>query len=51
MGDTEIKITIDPNGNIRREAIEQPEPAAKKPRFLKKLTATLTTRTAALENR
>ncbi len=51
MGDTEIKITIDPNGNIRREAADRPEPAAKKPRFLKKLTAILPTRTAALDNR
>jgi hypothetical protein len=51
MGETEIRITIDPNGNIRREAIDRPEPESKKPRFLKKLTSTLTTRTAALENR
>jgi hypothetical protein len=51
MGTTEIKITIDPNGNIRREVVDRPQPETRKPKFLKRLTSSLTTRTAALDNR
>ena len=50
MGETEIRITIDPNGNIQREVVDRPQPKAKKPRLLKRLSSTLTTRTAALDN-
>ena len=42
MEDQEIRITIDPNGNIRREVIDRPRAEAKKPRFLKRIISTLT---------
>jgi hypothetical protein len=51
MGTTEIKITIDPNGNIHREVVDRPKPETKRPKFLKRLRSNLTTRTAALDNR
>jgi hypothetical protein len=51
MGETEIRITIDPNGNIQREVVDLPRPETKKPRLLQRLSSTLTTRTAALDNR
>ncbi len=51
MGTTEIKITIDPNGNIHREVVDRPKPETRKPKFLKRLTSSLKTGPAVLENR
>jgi hypothetical protein len=41
MEKKELKITIDANGNIRREVVDQTQPEERKPRFLKKLVSTL----------
>lgn len=41
MESKEIRITIDPQGNIRREIIEHQKPEPRKPRFLKKLASAL----------
>jgi len=41
MEKKDLKITIDANGNIRREVVDQTQPEERKPRFLKKLTSTL----------
>jgi hypothetical protein len=38
MENKEVKITIDPNGNIHREVIDQSQPKVRKPRFIKRLT-------------
>jgi len=50
MGEKEVKITIDPNGNIHREVVDRPQPEARKSRLFKRITSTLTTRSAALDN-
>jgi hypothetical protein len=41
MDDKEIRIKIDPNGNVHREVVERPEPEVKKPRFLRKIVPSL----------
>jgi hypothetical protein len=41
MEKKDLKITIDANGNIRREVVDQIQPEERKPRFLKKLVSTL----------
>mgnify|MGYP000855863274 FL=1 len=41
MEKKDLKITIDANGNIRREVVDQTQPEERKPRFLKKLVSTL----------
>ena len=41
MEKKDLKITIDANGNIRREVVNQTQPEEHKPRFLKKLVSTL----------
>ena len=41
MEKKDLKITIDVNGNIRREVVDQAQPDERKPRFLKKLVSTL----------
>ena len=38
----DVRITIDPNGNIHREVVDQTQPEVRKPRFLKRLVASLT---------
>jgi hypothetical protein len=40
MEKKELKISIDANGNIRREVVVQTQPEERKPRFLKKLVST-----------
>ena len=42
MEETDIKITIDPNGNIRREVVERTQSEAKKPKLIKRLVSNLT---------
>jgi len=42
MEKQEVKITIDPNGNIHREVIDQTQPEVRRPRLLKRLVSTLT---------
>ncbi len=41
MEGKELKITIDPNGNIRREVVDRTQPEERKPRFLKRLVSSL----------
>jgi hypothetical protein len=41
MDKKDLKITIDANGNIRREIVDQTQPEERKPKFLKRLVATL----------
>ncbi len=41
MEKKDLKITIDANGNIRREVVDQTQPEERKPRFLKKLVSAL----------
>lgn len=41
MENKEVKITIDPNGNIHREVIDQSQPEVRKPRFIKRLVSNL----------
>ncbi len=41
MENKEIRITIDPNGNIHREFVDREKPAEKKPKLLKKLVSIL----------
>jgi hypothetical protein len=38
MENKEVKITIDQNGNIYREDIDQSQSKVRKPRFIKRLT-------------
>jgi hypothetical protein len=42
MDKKDVRITIDPNGNIHREVIDQTQPQIRKPRLLKRLFASLT---------
>jgi len=42
MDQKEVRITIDPNGNIHREVIDQTQPDVRKPRLLKRIVSTLT---------
>ncbi len=42
MEKQEVKITIDPNGNIHREFIDHTQPEVRKPRLLKRIVSTLT---------
>lgn len=42
MEKKEVKIKIDPNGNIHREVVESARTEDRKPRFLKKIFSTLT---------
>jgi len=42
MEKKEVKITIDPNGNIHREVIDQTQPEIRRPRFLKRIVSNLT---------
>ena len=37
MEDKEIRIKIDPNGNIQREVVDRSPPEEKKTRFLRKI--------------
>lgn len=41
MEKKDVKITIDVNGNIRREVVDQTQQEERKPRFLKKLVSSL----------
>jgi hypothetical protein len=45
MENKEIKITIDPNGNIQRKVIDKPTSEVKKPNRIKRIVSTLTTTT------
>ena len=45
MENKEVKIAIDPNGNIRREVIDKPLSEGKKPKLIKRIVSTLTTAT------
>ena len=45
MGNKEIKITIDSNGNIQREVSDKPLAEVKKPKFIKRIVSALTTAT------
>jgi hypothetical protein len=51
MGDTEIRITIDANGNIHRETVEVTQSEFGKPKLLKRLTSNLISRKTAPDNR
>ena len=42
MEKKDVRITIDPNGNIHREVVDQAQPEVRKPRLLKRLVASLT---------
>ncbi len=42
MEKVEVRITIDPSGNIHREVIDQTQPEVRKPRLLKRIVSTLT---------
>lgn len=46
MDNTEIKITIDANGNIHRDIVERGQPETRKHRILKKIASGLTIKTA-----
>ena len=41
MENKEVRITIDLNGNIHREVINQSQPEVRKPRLLKRIVSTL----------
>lgn len=41
MDNKEVKIKIDPNGNVHREIVDREESKERKPRLLKKLVTTL----------
>ena len=45
MENKEIKIAIDPNGNIQRKVIDKPTSEDKKPKLIKRIVSTLTTAT------
>ena len=45
MENKEIKITIDPNGNIQRKVIDKLPSEVKKPKLIKRIISTLTTTT------
>ena len=45
MDKKEIKITIDPNGNIQRKVIDESQPEFKKPKLIKRIVSTLTAAT------
>ena len=45
MDNKEVKIAIDPNGNIQREVIDKPLAEDKKPKLIKRIVSTLTTAT------
>jgi hypothetical protein len=51
MENNEIRITIDPNGNIQREVVEPIQPEVRKPGLLKRMTALLMPGKTALDNR
>ena len=42
MEKKEVKITIDANGNIHREVIDQTQPEVRRPRLLRRMISTLT---------
>jgi hypothetical protein len=44
MENKEIKITIDPNGNIQRKVIVKPLSEVQKPKFIKRIVSTLATK-------
>jgi hypothetical protein len=41
MEDKEIKIKIDPNGNIHREVVDQSETKDRKPKLFQRLVSSL----------
>lgn len=41
MDNKEIRIKIDPNGNVQREIVDRTEPEERKPKLLKRLVTTL----------
>jgi hypothetical protein len=43
MENKEIKITIDPNGNIQRKVIDKPLSEVQKPKLIKRIVSTLAT--------
>ena len=43
MEKKDVRITIDLNGNIHREVIDQTQPEVRKPKFLKRVFPTLST--------
>ena len=45
-----IKITLDPNGNVHREIVDRPRPEVSKPQRLKRIVSALALRTTAEEN-
>ena len=45
MENKEIKITIDPNGNIQRKVSDKPLSEVKEPNLIKRIVSTLTTAT------
>ena len=45
MENKEIKIKIDPNGNIQRKIIDKPPSEVKKSKLIKRIISTLTTTT------
>ncbi len=51
MADTEIRIHIDGNGNIHREAVEVAPAETGKPKLLKRVAASLLPHRTALDNR
>jgi hypothetical protein len=42
MENKDVRITIDPNGNIHREVVDQTQPEIRKPRLLKRIVSSLT---------
>jgi hypothetical protein len=45
MENKEIKITIDPNGNIQRKVVDKSQPEVKKLKFIKRVFSALNTST------
>ncbi len=45
MDNKEIKITIDPNGNIQRKVIDKSQSEVKKPKLIKRIVSALATAT------
>lgn len=41
MDNKEVRIKIDPNGNVHREIVDRTEPEERKPKFLKRLVTSL----------